>query len=421
MFRKSSRNALSVFVSMVLTAVFLIAAVPRVLNYQGKLINSGGMGVNDTLDMIFRLYPTEGGVEELWEETISNVIITRGLFSVELGAITAFDDTVDFSDQYWLEIEVDGEILAGREKLTSSPHALRAYTVDKAIQSIHTTSDDTPRTGKLVFKGGEGATVTDYGDSIRVSLSGGGVGDLEINDPLTGEGTTESPLTVLYDDATIGVDGEGKLYLIPSGLSSEFILNQNSTDQTANFRITGDGYFGGDVKIDGSNDLEVYHDGVFRGGFYGDESELHLYADPEFYVFSEGDITIYSGGATGQYIFIPGSSQNIGIGTMEPTQKLDINGSIRIRGGSPGDGKVLTSDADGVGSWQEISAGIDGSGTENYISKWTATSGLQDSDIFEDATGVGIGTSSPEEKLDISGNVAITGQVYSRLYEITWP
>lgn len=44
--------------------------------------------------------------------------------------------------------------------------------------------------------------------------------------------------------------------------------------------------------------------------------------------------------------------QNVGIGTNTPTQKLDINGSIRIRQGNPGNGKVLASDASGNASWQ---------------------------------------------------------------------
>lgn len=48
---------------------------------------------------------------------------------------------------------------------------------------------------------------------------------------------------------------------------------------------------------------------------------------------------------------------NVGVGATDPTQKLDINGQIRIRGGTPGAGKVLTSDANGVGTWEDVSSG----------------------------------------------------------------
>jgi len=43
---------------------------------------------------------------------------------------------------------------------------------------------------------------------------------------------------------------------------------------------------------------------------------------------------------------------NVGIGTTEPTAKLEVAGQIKITGGSPGAGKVLTTDADGLASWQ---------------------------------------------------------------------
>jgi hypothetical protein len=43
---------------------------------------------------------------------------------------------------------------------------------------------------------------------------------------------------------------------------------------------------------------------------------------------------------------------NVGIGTSSPSKKLDVNGSVKITDGSEGLGKVLTSDAAGVASWQ---------------------------------------------------------------------
>jgi hypothetical protein len=44
----------------------------------------------------------------------------------------------------------------------------------------------------------------------------------------------------------------------------------------------------------------------------------------------------------------------IGIGTNSPSAALDIAGQLRIRGGSPGVNKVLTSDANGLATWQAI-------------------------------------------------------------------
>ncbi|MBK7148357.1 MAG: hypothetical protein IPH78_05925 [Bacteroidetes bacterium] len=44
-------------------------------------------------------------------------------------------------------------------------------------------------------------------------------------------------------------------------------------------------------------------------------------------------------------------NDNVGIGTPSPTAKLEVNGQVKITGGSPGAGKVLISDATGLATW----------------------------------------------------------------------
>jgi hypothetical protein len=48
------------------------------------------------------------------------------------------------------------------------------------------------------------------------------------------------------------------------------------------------------------------------------------------------------------------AGKRIGIDISNPDAKLDINGDIMIRGGLPGTGKVLSSDANGLSSWQPL-------------------------------------------------------------------
>jgi uncharacterized protein (TIGR02145 family) len=47
-------------------------------------------------------------------------------------------------------------------------------------------------------------------------------------------------------------------------------------------------------------------------------------------------------------------AQNVGIGTLTPVAKLDVIGSIKITDGTEGVDKVLTSDANGLASWQAL-------------------------------------------------------------------
>ena len=45
-------------------------------------------------------------------------------------------------------------------------------------------------------------------------------------------------------------------------------------------------------------------------------------------------------------------AQNVGIGTSTPNAKLDVIGTIKVTDGTQGAGKILTSDAAGLASWQ---------------------------------------------------------------------
>jgi hypothetical protein len=53
---------------------------------------------------------------------------------------------------------------------------------------------------------------------------------------------------------------------------------------------------------------------------------------------------------SGNYLYPAEAFDSVGIG-VTPTAKLDIDGLVRIRGGTPGSNKVLTSDANGLASW----------------------------------------------------------------------
>ncbi len=62
----------------------------------------------------------------------------------------------------------------------------------------------------------------------------------------------------------------------------------------------------------------------------------------------------FAGTVTGGNVLVSG---NVGIGTTNPSSKLDVRGKVRIVDGSQAAGRVLTSDANGVATWQAPSGG----------------------------------------------------------------
>jgi len=124
---------------MLLVAVITsIIAIPQTINYQGKLTDMSGVGENDTLDIRFRIFDVETGGDSLWAMTIADVPVVHGLFDVNIGPID-----LPFDEQYWLEIVVDGEVLAPRVQLTSSPYAFRAAVADSFTGGVPPWTQDT--------------------------------------------------------------------------------------------------------------------------------------------------------------------------------------------------------------------------------------------------------------------------------------
>ncbi len=290
--------------------MLLLAVVPRIISYQGKLLDEFNVAVNDTLTLTFRLYTTETGGEPLYEQTIPDVEIIRGLFSVRL---SGFPDSVDFARQYWLEIAIDGERLSPRRPLTAVPYSLRAGSVD----TISVTS------AQIV-----------NGSILREDLSLELAADLD---------------TACYalnaGDSYWELSGSN-LYSIPEGN-----VGIGTTEPAYKLDVAGD------ISLStSSGNLYFGHPNIriFRSGnniFMDNLNAVYVrHAIKPWGTASLGEDGIRWQNYYGVNAYLSG---NVGIGTVSPDARLHIVGDIKIDDGSQGEGKVLTSDATGVARWQD--------------------------------------------------------------------
>jgi hypothetical protein len=118
-------------------------------------------------------------------------------------------------------------------------------------------------------------------------------------------------------------------------------------------------------------------------------------------------------------IYFDSVNNRLGIGTTTPVQALDVRGGIRF--GEAGDFNVInTTPAAGAPSGglyfgdRELcdssgncpsSSTLGGTGTANRITKFTSSNTIGNSILFDNGTNVGIGTTTPNSKLDVAGDI----------------
>ncbi len=221
----------------------------------------------------------------------------------------------------------------------------------------------------------------------------------------------------------------------------------------------------GNLNLD--NNLKV--GGLLRLGLYtshptGTNGNLYYNtSDHKFYGYQNNEWKELGGGAgfwlaSGDDIYNTNTG-NVGIGTTSPGQKLDVSGgNIRTTGqlistvasgtaplSVSSNTKVANLNADLLdgysagnasgniplsngtantnlnadmidgqhysSAWPNPSNMVTGSGTSNYLSKWTGTYTQGNSLIYDNGTNVGIGTTSPSQKLHVAGSTQIDGAI----------
>ena len=130
--QKSMRRMFYVLIAFVISCPPAFAGVPDLIDFQGSLVDNDGVPVTGTPTIQFALYSANTGGAAIWSET-KVVVLQDGVYSTQLGDLTALTDDIWENAQLWLGIKVDADDeMTPRVRIVAVPYAIRAKTAEVA-------------------------------------------------------------------------------------------------------------------------------------------------------------------------------------------------------------------------------------------------------------------------------------------------
>lgn len=419
-------------------------AVPNTVTFQGLLTTSAGVPANGTFDLVLKLFPAVAGGTAAYSQTLGSVNAPDGIIDTVIGPLSPA--LLASTAELWVELTVIGEPPLPRQRLRSAPFAILSESANTAataaalqcsgcvgaaqiapnlllpgnVGSTGVLTSCTDGAAGCGVKVGSGAALVDPKDGmINLQVSGGlrlRTADNSAWAPLqagavtaqgalvaTGGSTLTAPVVVLGNGQTVAGTGTVRIERDPGEV---------------NVLAVGAGTGGAVVSLEPGSGGQRWSAVSHGAGDSGAEAGAFALRDESsgkrpLVVRPDGRVGVGTGAADSALQVVSDSSNAVSgtNATLKVDNYRDAHNPLAVHQHKTDwyAGRVVT---DGWGLQIVQSAGAAKSAAVSLLS--VDTDGTNVGNVLRvQANGsVGMGTTSPAERLHVAGNIRADGTIH---------